>query len=274
VTIRLARPELIDQHVHTSFSPDSKVRLEEIVRQAVSRGKRAVVTTDHFDYDCKYFKRDVLIDMPAYEAEVSRLAGLIDIDVRKGIEVGWRADYHAEIQAYLTRYSFDLVLLSVHNDGVLDFAEEQFHEKPIDEVFADYFGCACQAVDRMDDYDVVAHLDYFTRYAPRPVLIEDYERNRGMLNDLLKLIIEKEKALELNTAGLYRQGWIHPHPYMIRMYTDLGGRLFSLGSDAHRLEDYERGLPEAIELLVAHRIDEVVQFKNRKPYFVEIGHYS
>ncbi|SEO52344.1 histidinol-phosphatase HisJ family protein [Paenibacillus sp. OV219] len=263
-------PAIVDQHVHTSYSPDSTEPLENIVRLAHSLGKSFVVTTDHFDYDCKYFKKDVLIDMPAYEREVDVLLSKYEIDIRKGIEVGYRRDYHNEINAYLQQYSFDLVLLSVHNNGVLDFAEDKFQGQPLDRVFTDYFMHVFHSVSDMDNYDVVAHLDYFVRYSKRVINESDYKRVNDILYDLLKVIIRKEKTLELNTTGLFRQGWIHPHSYLLRMYIDLGGKLFSLGSDAHRLEHYERGFEQAIELLKFYKIREIVQFKNRIPYTVSI----
>ncbi|UVI31290.1 histidinol-phosphatase HisJ family protein [Paenibacillus spongiae] len=263
-------PNIVDQHVHSRYSPDSTEELEAIVRHAQSLGKPFVVTTDHFDYDCKFFKKDVLIDMPEYERETALLRSKYDIDIRQGIEVGYRQDYFNEINAYLRQYSFDLVLLSVHNNGVLDFAEDAYHEQPLERVFADYFTHVFHAVNEMDNYDVVAHLDYFVRYAKRTIGVEHYEQAHSILYDIMKVIISKDKALELNTAGLFRQGWIHPHSYLLKMYIDMGGKLFSLGSDAHRLSHYEKGFSEAIELLKSFNIREIVQFKNRVPQLVAI----
>lgn len=186
------------------------------------------------------------------------------------MEVGFRRDYLEEITAYLDRHSFDIVLLSVHNNGVLDYAETSFHEQSLDKCFLDYFSRLYEALISMDNYDVIAHLDYFLRYTSKKVTEEDFRRNRSLIYDILKTIIEKEKVLELNTAGLYRQGWIHPHPYVLNMYLDLGGRLFSLGSDAHQIEHYERGFDQAIDLLKSHGIYETVVFRNRRPYMVPI----
>ncbi|WP_219836890.1 histidinol-phosphatase HisJ family protein [Paenibacillus sp. R14(2021)] len=262
---------IVDQHVHSNYSPDSKEALGDIVAHAVKLGKQAVVTTDHFDYDCKYFKKDVLIDMDSYEREVAELRQTYAIDIRKGIEVGYRKDYHEAINQYLGRYSYDLVLLSVHNNGVLDFAEEAYHNQPMDRMLEDYFSHVRDAVESMDNYDVVAHLDYVARYTKTMITASDYERCRTVLYDLLKAIIRKDKVLELNTTGLFRQGWIHPHAYLIEMYLDLGGKWFSLGSDAHRIDSIEQGFSQAIELLNSYHIHEVVQFRGRVPQLVTIS---
>lgn len=263
---------IYDQHVHSEFSPDSEEPLEQLVKQAIALGRQAVVTTDHFDLDCKYFKRDVVIDMPAYRAEVQRLSKLYPIPILTGIEIGFRSDLLAATQAFLKEHRFDIVLLSLHNNGKLDYAEPAFHELPAEERFTDYYTLIAKALEEMEeaDYDVLAHLDYFVRYSPSRVDEQDYARHRDMLHDILSTIIRKDKALELNTTGLYRQGWIHPHAYILDMYIDLGGKLFSLGSDAHRAEHVERGFSEALQLLKDRGIREVASFKRRTLQMISI----
>lgn len=261
---------VIDQHVHTSFSPDSEERLENIVRHALELGKKAIVTTDHVDFDCTYFKRDIVIDMPAYCQEVEVLRQKYEMDIRMGAEMGYRQDYQEQIHAFLNQHDFDIILLSVHNNGVLDFGEEAFHEQGTDVVFRDYFECLYRAVSSLDSYDVVAHFDYFVRYSKNLFDSRDYQKSKAIIYDILKVMIQNNKVLELNTAGLLRDRWIHPHTDIIRMYLDLGGRFFSLGSDAHQLGHYEQGFEEAIELLKAFDVHEIVQFKKRQPEFVPI----
>lgn len=261
---------LIDQHVHSSYSPDSSSTLEELVRYALALGKPAVVTTDHLEYDCKYFKQNVLIDWKSYKQEVEELSRRYNIEIRKGIEVGYRSDYKAVINEYLAQQQFDVILLSAHNDGNLDFSEKAYHDLPIQQRLKHYFRHVREAVDQMDNFDIVAHLDYVTRYTTYPVEEQDIAACKPILYDILKLIIEKQKVLELNTTGLYRQGWIHPHPYILDMYVDLGGKAVSMGSDAHQVEHLEQGFSEAIELLHRKGIREVVQFKGRVRYSVSI----
>ncbi|MGG4145746.1 histidinol-phosphatase HisJ family protein [Paenibacillus algorifonticola] len=261
---------LIDQHVHSSYSPDSSSTLEELVQHALALGKPAVVTTDHLEYDCKYFKQNVLIDWKSYKQEAEELARRYNIEIRKGIEVGYRSDYKAVINEYLAQQPFDVILLSAHNDGNLDFSEKAYHDLPIQHRLKHYFRHVREAVDQMDNFDIVAHLDYVTRYTTYPVEDEDIAACKPILYDILTLIIEKQKVLELNTTGLYRQGWIHPHPYILGMYVDLGGRAVSIGSDAHQVGHLEQGFAEAIELLYSKGIREVVQFKGRVPYSVSI----
>lgn len=260
---------MIDQHVHSSLSPDCEESLEDIVAHALKLNKRAVVTTDHFEYDCKFFKQDVVIDHAAYSQEVARLAALYpEIDIRKGIEVGYRREYLTEINDYLTRHSLDVVLLSAHNDGILDFSEEAYHRQPPEVMLRRYFEQLREAVARMDNFDILAHFDYVARYTRHPLEERDYAACRDVIQEILDILIQKDKVLELNTAGLYRQGWIHPHPYVLSLYTELGGRSVSLGSDAHQISRIEQGFDQALQLLAHYGIREIAHFKARKRYDV------
>lgn len=263
--------QLIDQHVHSSYSPDSSSSLEELVRYALTLGKPAVVTTDHLEYDCKYFRQDVHIDWDSYDKEVGELEKRYPMEIRKGIEVGFRSDYKDTLNKYLVQHKFDVILLSAHNDGILDFSEKAYHNLPMQQRLRHYFMHVREAVDQMDNYDIVAHLDYVTRYTTFPVVEQDMVACKPVLYDILKLIIEKGKVLELNTTGLYRQGWIHPHPYILNMYVNLGGKAVSIGSDAHQVRDMQQGFTQAIELLHSLDIHEVIQYKGRMPYVVPIS---
>jgi len=262
--------EIIDQHIHSEFSPDSDSSLEDIVKHAISLDKAAVVTTDHFEYDCKYFKQDVLIDMDRYHNQIQLLSQKYPIDIRKGIEVGYRKDYKLEINRYLMNHSFDVVLLSAHNDGVLDFSESLYHAYPLHYVLRHYFEHVRDAVDQMNNYDIVTHLDYVVRYSKHIITEDDYLACSDVISDIIQLMIEKNKVLELNTTGLYRQGWIHPHPFILKLYVTMGGTLVSLGSDAHQISKIEQGFNEALQLLQTVNIREIVQFKNRQAYTVSI----
>ena len=55
---------------------------------------------------------------------------------------------------------------------------------------------------------------------------------------ILKLLIDNEKALEVNTGG-FNKGLDHPNPReeILKRYKELGGELITIGSDAHRPED-------------------------------------
>ena len=42
-----------DYHIHSNFSVDSKLEMEEIIQQAINLGLDEICFTDHVDYDVK-----------------------------------------------------------------------------------------------------------------------------------------------------------------------------------------------------------------------------
>ena len=84
--------------------------------------------------------------------------------------------------------------------------------------------------------------------------------------EILKTLVQRGKALELNTSGyLGPQKEPHPPEYILRRYRDLGGELITIGSDAHVPEHAAQGLEQGTELLRQCGFSYITQYKNRKP---------
>jgi len=62
------------------------------------------------------------------------------------------------------------------------------------------------------------------------------------------VLIERGIALEINFSGLRKPyGRLLPETWQIELYREMGGDLFSIGSDAHQLQhfdDHYSALPE------------------------------
>ena len=88
-------------------------------------------------------------------------------------------------------------------------------------------------------FDVLAHITYPLRY-----IIGDYgreinlDRFQPLIDKLFYTIIRKGIVLEVNTSGLRQKiNATLPDEELLRRYYGLGGRLVTIGSDAHRLRD-------------------------------------
>ena len=56
-----------------------------------------------------------------------------------------------------------------------------------------------------------------------------------------------------------------PLPEIIKRYLDMGGKLITLGSDAHAKENASYGFDKAKEMLNSLGVFEAYYFKNRQP---------
>ena len=93
--------------------------------------------------------------------------------------------------------------------------------------------------------DTVGHLDYITRYLPSGYAFYHYEKYVELIDEILKIILERNIILEINTSG-YKNGGIMPNPCfeIIKRFRELGGENIIFGSDAHDISrvaaDFDR----------------------------------
>ena len=78
----------------------------------------------------------------------------------------------------------------------------------------------------------------------------DMSRHAEKLDQVLAALVQAEKALEVNTSGLRQKlGETMPNLPILKRYHALGGRLVTLGSDAHCTEDLGKGIDQGMDLL-------------------------
>jgi len=268
------RDQLIDQHVHTNHSPDAQkdATMEAYIAKAKTMGKAGVIFTDHYDTDTPVALFETLPDYDAYTEKIKRLDEK-DFFVRMGVEIGYQAGLEAKLSAFLNRHPFDFVICSLHLGDGLDFYNGDFFKgKTQKEAYRRYFELVLDSVRRYDNYDVYGHLDYINRYGGYTDKRLDYENYKDLIDPILRTLVEKGKGLEINTSGLrYGLGASHPGLAILKRFKALGGTIITIGSDAHRCEDFYAGFNEAKRLIREAGFDRVAVFKNRKPTFVRLG---
>ena len=99
----------------------------------------------------------------------------------------------------------------------------------------------------------------------------DLDRHRDQIDQIFRLLIQKDKALEVNTSGLRQKiGRTLPDLPLLRRYRELGGRLVTLGSDAHCTEDLGKGIDEGMETLKAAGFTEFALYVQRQPVLLPL----
>lgn len=250
-----------DQHVHTNFSFDAR----EDLRSYVALAKDCVITTEHLDLNnpSQDFK-DSMPDDAGYERLRHEIAKETNVRLLKGIEVGYRPDLQERILSFLANKHYDLVLLSIHQNGRYDYMDEEARQYPIEEVLHEYFSAMCQGVKEFPCANVVAHFDYVAR-------IQKIEKETFLkiaipyLKEIFPVMIEKQMALELNTRSMFQYGQLALYEEIVPLYQHMGGKLFTLSSDAHKAESYEYAFDQGKAFLQRHGIKELVVYQQQKP---------
>lgn len=273
-----------DMHMHTWFSTDSEACPRDMADEAVRKGLKTICFTDHFDKDDLEWGEEGIFDVDAYFAEMQKLqeeyAGKLNI--RIGIELGLRTylkDYYEELTK---KYPFDFVIGSVHNvpykkdaEGNILYtdpaAEKLFTDRTDKEAYRLMMETTLENVRTSDCFQTLGHLDYVVRYGKSREKEYSYTDYADIIDEILKLLIEKEKGLEVNSAGLkYGLPFAHPHPDVLKRYRELGGEIITIGADAHKPEHIAYDFAKTEEILKSCGFKYYTEFFEQKPVFKQL----
>lgn len=261
-----------DHHVHTNYSPDSDASIEGYLVKAKELGLDYVMFTDHIDMGTKDLEFQEHIDYDEYFKTMKALEEKYGIPIRVGVEIGYEKNYKEEIDEFLSRHPFEFVISSLHyGDGKDFYLGDFFHGKTQYESYLRYFEILLEMVENFSNFEVVGHLDYIIRYGPFDHRGYDYGDYKEIIDNILKAIIKKDKGIELNTSGL--RGGLEatfPKTEVLKRYRQLGGKIISLGSDAHFNEHYYGDIADGIDFLRSLGFTEISSFKDRELETIKI----
>ncbi len=255
-----------DYHLHTNFSDDSKLPMEESIKHAIALGLQEVCYTEHIDYGVK---TDINCDCEAYWKEIERCRKLYEtrIAIKGGMEFGIQTGTVSEFKRTFLKYPFDFIIFSCHQVDNKEFwnfcfqegkSQKEYHERYYEEIF--------KVMQLYEDFSVLGHLDMIRRYDPNGKYPFDKVRDR--IEDILKTVIRNGKGIEVNTSG-YRYGLkdVSPSVQILKLYHELGGEILTIGSDAHRKEDIGYRLAETKQLLKELGFHYYCTYDRMKPIF-------
>ena len=258
---------MFDFHMHTRVSFDGHDTGEAMAKAALAAGLKEICFTDHLDYDPLEKMLGMTFDNEAYSAEYDHLE-VPGLTIRRGMEFGM-TPYNLDLfKKDLQRRPFDFVLGSIHFADDLDvYFPEYWSDKTVFEAERRYLETTLQCLQIHDDFDVLAHLTYIAKAqshpAPRPVPFAEHQE---IIDEILRLVADKGKGLELNTSGMDRCGGFLPTADYFRRFKELGGEIITIGSDAHdtkRVGQYAFDVCEIFKDIFGY----VCTFENRKPIF-------
>lgn len=265
---------LADYHIHTEFSDDSHELMESQIERAIELGLDEICFTDHVDYGIKkdwsegnieYRGGDGVgtptdslepmanVDYPKYFAKLQRLQEQYQqkITLKAGLEFGVQSitvDKYKKL-ADTYRDKLDFVLLSMHQIDNKEFWTQDFQRVRSQQEYNElYYEEILKVMQVFKDYSVLAHLDLIVRYDKAGRY--PFAKIRDLVAEILTLAIKDGKGIELNTSSWhYGLDDTQPSRDILRLYKDLGGKILTIGSDAHSTKYLADHLQDAREIL-------------------------
>lgn len=263
-----------DSHIHSDISFDGRFSIDDFVSTARDMGLSGITFTEHYDiYDGMdpHDEKAKPFDKEEYKDKISLAKERFGDYMRKGVEIGLRPDSKKEIEEIASFFDYDFIIGSSHiacmknishdHSFYSGLTKKESYEKYLEEVYENIRLCH-------NSFDVYGHLDYVARYGK----YENPEMEiSDTLDEVLKLIIEKGKGIELNTAS-FRLGLGDPHPNrkILKRYKELGGDIITLGSDAHSPEHLSFSFDEASKILRDVGFEYYSVYVQRKPEFIRL----
>jgi len=253
---RYTKLKKADLHCHTFYSFDSQTDPRELVLAAISKEIKLLAITDHADID--YEDCGLQLDLRQEE----RKAVILDlkrkyrdkIKIIFGIELGQPNNKRALADKLISDNGYEYVLGSIHNLKnvpdfyFLDFKKLNNYPEMIDNLFRKYLDELIKLAE-VPYIDVITHVTYVLRYIQAAGGELPLDAYYGKYEQLFKAMIKNGKALEINTSNLRRGfGTTMPSEELIKLYREVGGKLVTVGSDAHRLHEIGANIEEGYAL--------------------------
>ncbi len=237
-----------DYHLHGSFSSDSRIDTEKLVLKAIERGYKSIAITEHFD-----FKPSEIAEygIPAYMKYHRQIMHLKDkyrgrIDIIFGVEAG-EYNRFSDLADLIFKFAPpEMVIGSIHSTDDYPNYSVRLEKALQRENLITYYQENLDMATR-SNIDILGHLGIHKRYLSKPV---DESFCLDIIDDIFRKLIERGINLEVNYSPLRREMRnVLPEPELLKRYRELGGERITIGSDSHRLEDFDDYFDRAIEIL-------------------------
>lgn len=257
---------LADYHVHTYYSDDSECPMENMVLKAISLKMDEIAFTEHVDYGVK---TDLNCDYSKYFEEIERLKRKYkhQLKIKAGIEFGIQQHTISKFREDADNYPFEFIILSNHQINNQEFWRQDFQKgKSQEEIHRRYYEELYEVVKHYKDYSVLGHLDLIKRYDLFGKYADDY--NIELIEKILTQVIQDGKGIEVNTSCFsYGLDDLTPSRKILKRYYQLGGRIITIGSDAHDVNRLGDHILQVQKELIEIGFEKFCTFENRKPVF-------
>lgn len=262
-----------DCHVHTNISHDGISKIEEYIKIAKEKDVDEITFTEHWDDYAGVASKLKTLDVSKYREEYLKYKNDTILKTNFGIEVGLQPDIVGKVENMINEYPFDFVIGSSHITCKKDMAMDKsfFEGLTRREAYLKYFREVLENIKLYNQFDVYGHIDYVVRYGGYSEKKIEYKEFNEILDEILISLIKKDKGIEINTSGIrYKLGNPHPNIDILKRYKEFGGKIITMGSDAHKADDLAKDFNLALDILENVGFKEIAVYHGRKPDFIKI----
>ena len=265
-------PIRADLHVHSEYSHDSDSTIPQIYKAAIEKNINIVCVTDHCDLYPDHNAQQVLEFRKQIVDGISKsIDHSCGVELLIGVELGGGFIMPELAQAVVDSQPYDMIIGSAH--GIMFRGERKSTAKfdfgAVDmattlEYLDRYMDSLIYIAEKLD-VDVLAHLTYIFRYINGKYGLNlDWHIQEEKIRRVMQALIKRGIALEINTSyvGSSYNEWL-PSKEIVDIYLQMGGRLFTLGSDAHKSEKLAHGFEEVKDYLKSKGVSTLAYYKKR-----------
>ncbi len=255
---------IFDSHLHTKFSTDSKMDIEDALKKAESLNIGLIIT-EHIDF--KYPIKDIFLFNPTdYFNQYNKYRSSKTL---LGVEIGMKDDCIEDNKHLIENYPFDYVIGSIHLVDNFELFKEDFYSgRSKKETYEQYLVCMLECLKSHNFIDSLGHIDYITRYAryeDKEIYYKDFSEH---IDEVLKIAVVSNIPLEINTRRLRDKAAADNLLKIYRRFYELGGRQVTIGSDAHNAAAIGNNINIALEIADRSNL-KPVYFKERKMEYMK-----
>lgn len=263
-----------DIHNHSTLSPDGHDQPMRMAERAFGLGIKHYALTDHIEtekFDGWDYAGAVESSYSVYLEIKERFEGRME--VYYGVELGQPLFDLPLAERLLAEHDYDFVLGSTHRTRTYPFLNkipdsDEDRYRCMDEYFEEELRLA-----EWGKFCSLSHLTFPLRFISGDFGGHEVDMSRydAIIDKILETVIRQDIALEVNSSGI-RKGLHVPMPSAeyVRRYFGKGGRMVTVGSDAHRVEDVGADIPEVLDMLRDIGFAEICVFRKKQPIFISI----
>lgn len=259
---------MFDCHVHTDFSTDCNMHIEEVLGK-IENNNLGVIITEHMDLNFPE-QGEFVFDANKYFKEYGKYRG---DKLLLGVELGMRMDCVEGNEEIQKEFPFDFVIGSLHllnyDDNYFDiFGKDLYEGRSKKEVYNNYLSKMYQCIKAHSFVDALGHIDFISRYSPYEDREIYYKDHGDLIDSILKTLAEREGAIEINTRRFGDERAIRNLSNLYKKFKELGGEYVTIGSDAHMKGNIGSNFLKGFKLAEECKL-KPVYFKNRKKEYMK-----